>query len=398
MLRRVLIAAVLSATALSPACGGGKKDTTEPSDKVKKPKSDPAGALAAARAAAKAGDVNTAHAKYSEAEKAKPDLAIVGEHVEFLLANALPDKAVEVAKNFYEANPADAKGALLYTNALIGAGDFATAIDVAGGLVGLDEKSAAGYEARGRALVLATKVDEGIEDLRKAVELEPKNATYLTSLGSGLEQAKKPDEAALQLRAAIEIEPDNARALRLLGVVRRAQFETQESVAWLMKATKADPNDAEGWFQLAVSQNDLADNLEAESSAQKATALAPSVSRYWYVYGEMLRINKKGEEAIEAYRKALSSKPPHPKAAGKLAKVLYENGQPEKAEVFLTEMLQTDRNNADLYFNLGFAYSAQKKYRLGVEAFEKYLELASKDDGLRKPAEAELKLLKKKIK
>jgi len=405
VLRRVLVATALAArtpatglvaASLVFACGGGAKDTKKP--KTKKPKGDPAGALAAARAAAQAGDLDTADAKYTEASKAKPDVAITEEHVKFLLDHALPDKAVLVAKTFYELNPADAKGNLIYANALIGAGDFATAIEVSDNLVSLDEKSAAGYEARGRAKILASLLDEGVEDLRKAVELEPKNANYLTSLGSGLDQAKKPDEAALQLRAAIELEPENARALRLLGAVRRAQFETQESVSWLIKATKADPNDAEAWFQLAVSQNDLGDNLEAETSAQKATALNAGVSRYWYVYGEMLRINKKSDDAVGAYRKALESKPPHPKAAGKLAKVLYESGKPAEAEVFLTGLLQNDRNNADLYFNLGFAYAAQKKYKLAVDALEKYMELASKDDGLRKTAEAEIKVLKKKLK
>jgi len=405
VLRRVLVAAVLAARAPAiglvaasfvVACGGGSKGAKKP--KVKKPKGDPRGALEAARAAAKAGDVNTADAKYTEASQAKADLAITEEHVNFLLANALPDRAVVVAKTFYEANPAEAKGGLIYANALIGAGDFATAIEVTDNVLALDEKSAAGYEARGRAKILASLVDEGVDDLRKSVELEPKNANYLTSLGSGLEQAKKPDEAALQLRAAIELDPNNARALRLLGVVRRVQFETQESVSWLLKATKADPNDPEAWYQLAVSQNDMGDNGEAETSAQKATALAPGVSRYWYVYGEMLRINKKSDDAAAAYRKALDGKPPHPKAAGKLAKVLYEGGKPAEAEVFLTELLQTDRNNADLYYNLGFAYAAQKKYKLAVDALEKYLELASKDDGLRKTAENEIKALKKKLK
>jgi cytochrome c-type biogenesis protein CcmH/NrfG len=241
------------------------------------------------------------------------------------------------------------------------------------------------------------KVEEGLEDLRKAVELDPKNAVYLTSLGSGLEQARLPDEAALKLRAAIEVDPENARALRLLGQVRRAQYEVQEAVSWLIKATKADPNDAEAWFQLAVAQNDLGDNVEAESSAQKASALDPTISRYWYVYGEMLRINKKSDLAIDAYRKAMEQRPPHPKAGGKLAKVLAESGKYGDAEVFLTNAVQNDRNNPDLYFNLGYVYAQQKKYKLAVEAYERYLELAPKEDGLRKAAADEIKALKKKI-
>ena len=79
--------------------------------------------------------------------------------------------------------------------------------------------------------------------------------------------------------------------------------------------------------------------------------------------------------------------------AGIVSALGREIQQPEH----LTELIQTDRGNADLWYNLGWAYSAQKKYKLGVEAFEKYLELASKDDGLRKSAEAELKALKKKV-
>jgi tetratricopeptide (TPR) repeat protein len=393
-LRRLLVAVSLAATAAG-GCGGGKKEPKKPVVD-KKPKVDPTAALEAARAAAKSGDVETAHAKYVEAGKSK-DVKVLDEHVKFLLANALPDKAVEVARTFYDSNPADAQGGLIYANALIGAGDFATAIDVAGGLVDLDDKSAAGYEVRGRAKVMGGKIDEGVEDLRKAIEIEPRNVDYLASLGSGLEQAKKPDEAALHLRAALAIDEHNTRAMRLLGLVLRVQFEHQESSKWLLLAVKESPNDPESWFQLAITQNELNDNLEAEVSAQKATALGPTVARYWYVYGELLRFNKKPEDAIGAYRKALDNKPPHPKAAGKLAKVLYETGKAGEAEVFLTELLQTDRNNADLWYNLGWAYSTQKKYKLGVEAFEKYLELASKDDGLRKNAEAELKALKKKV-
>ena len=58
----------------------------------------------------------------TEASKTRPDIAITEEHVNFLLANSLPDRAVVVSKTFYEANPAEAKGGLIYANALIGAG------------------------------------------------------------------------------------------------------------------------------------------------------------------------------------------------------------------------------------------------------------------------------------
>jgi Tfp pilus assembly protein PilF len=178
--------------------------------------------------------------------------------------------------------------------------------------------------------------------------------------------------------------------------VRRAQFESQESVSWLLKATKADPNDAEAWFQLAVSQNQLGDDAEAEASAERATKLVADSSRYWYVYGEMLRINKKPEDATAAYHKALEFKPPHPKAAAKIAITLYESKQYGEAEVFITDSLKTDPQNPYLYYNLGWVYEAQKKCRLAKESFQRYLDLAPKGDGDIDKAKAELKALKRK--
>ncbi len=376
------------------ACGDKAKPPKQPT-KVAPPVST-AQVLAEARAAAKAGDTETAHAKYKEAEKLDLQLAVVDEHVKFLLAHSLPEPAVEIARGYYDAKPADTKGFLVYANALIGAGDYATALEVAGELIGLDEQNAAGYEARGRALVYSGKVTEGIEDLTKATELEPKNASYALSVGSALYTAGRTDEAGIQVLQANKIE-ETARGLRLLGQIRRAQLEIQDAVAFLIRSTKIDDKDAETWFQLALAQDDLGDDLEAENSAKTATTLDRTNARYWYAYGELLRLNKKIDDSLAAYRKAAELKPPYPKAAGKIVKVLGETGRNNEAEIYLTQLLQTDRTNADLYFNLGKVYAAQKKYKLAIEAYERYLEVAPKEDGMRKVAGEDLKFLRKKV-
>jgi len=386
----------LAAAALTVTACGGKS-----TKKVKKPTSKAdtlsvAVMLQAARTAAAAGDVATADAKYREAEKAELTLDTVKEHVALLVKHDRAADAVGIAKGYYEAKPSDSNGSLVYANALISAGEFATAIEIAGEVVDLQGTNPAGFDARGRALVGAGRADEGLEDLRKAVELAPQEFEYQLAYGIGLEKAAKVDEAALTLRSALKLKPDEPRALMHLGIVRRAQFEVKEGVGYLMQAVRIDPNLAEAWFNLAIAQNDMGDNVEAENSASKATALAPHVGTYAYVYGEMLRINKKVDEAKAAYQKALDATPPHPKAAVKLALVLYDAGQYAEAEVFLTDMLGKDPGNASLYYNLGWVYSAQKKYKLGVDAFEKYLSLAPKDDSDRGKANAEIKSLKKK--
>ena len=394
----VPMAAVIAAPLTLAACGGGtttkKKTGPDKPVKPKGPKLDEV--LAEARSAASAGDVDKAHAKYKQAEGIKADIAIYEEHTRFLMAKRQPDAAVEIARGYYEAKPADARGQLNYGEALLAAGKLAESAEVATSLISLDESSAAGYELRGRAQVLNGRTEVGIDDLRKAVELAPDNVDYLTSLGMGLQIGKQIDEAALKLRAAVERDPSNPRALRLLGQLAREQFEVQESVKWLLEATKADPNDAEAWFQLTLSQFELGDLGEAEASAERATRLAPDNTKYWYVYGETLRNNKKPTEATQAYYKSLAIKPSHPKAAAKIAVTLYESRQYQEAEVFITEALKTDPQNAYLFYNLGWVYSAEKKYKLAIDAFEKFLQLAPKGDGDIAKAKAEIKSLKRK--
>jgi len=404
--QRILFATSLAARTVVPLAAGSlllaacpgktKPDVEEPGGEDKPATSDVGAVLEAARAAAKAGNVDEAHAKYLEAGKIKVDVEIVDEHVKYLLAHQMPDQAVVVAKAYYEAKPADSKGSLVYADALIGAGDFTQAAEIAGEVVELQAQNPAGWETRGRAFVLGGKAEEGLEDLRKASELPPKSAVNVTSLGWGLFTAGRIDEAALVLRSAVELDNKNARALRLLGIVRRAQDDDKEAVSWLIKAVKIDPDDAEAWFNLALAQNQMDDNVDAEASAQKATSLAPSNTTYWYAYGEMLRINKKAEEASTAYRRAMDGKPSHQKAAAKFAFVLYEAGKYPEAEVFLTERIRDDQKNPYLFYNLGWVYSQQKKYRLGIDAFEMYLTLAPKDDNDRNKANAEIKALKKK--
>lgn len=404
-IRRLLLTAALAARPVLPvaatvvvatACGGKSTATAKkPTPKPDTPAVD--GLLNAARAAAKAGDIDGADAKYREAEKADLALATVKEHAELLAKHGRASDAVALTRGYYEAKPSDSNGSLVYANALIAAADWTTAVEIATEVVDLEGQNPAGYETRGRALIGAGKVDEGVEDLRKARDLADKDVRYVLSYGIGLEKAGKIDEAGVQLRSAIELDPENAEALMHLGVVRRGQDEAKEAVSWLIRATKADPDYAEAWYNLAFAYNDMSDNGEAEAAAQKAATLGVDNSQYWYVYGEMLRINKKAEDAKNAYGKAVESKPPHPKAASKYALMLYEAGNYPEAEVFLTDSITKDPRNASLYYNLGWVYSAQKKYRLGVEAFEKYLELAPKDDNDRAKATAEIKSLKKKF-
>lgn len=380
--------------AVLAGCGGkGQVEVEEPDDEPAKPTAE--ALLAEARAAAQAGDIDGADAKYQQAYAGQPAFEILDERVRMLIEHGRVTPAVDASKAYYEAQPTDARASHLYAQALIAAGDFATALQVTEELLALDENDAAAHEKRGRALILSGQLDAGLEELRKAVAIEPKNAAFLVEFGSALHRAGRINEAALQLRAAITLDPENGRGLMLLGLALRDDSELEEAEVFLRQATKK-MDDARPWFELGIVQNLRGDDLGAEESLAKAVGLEPGNSLYQYAYGEMLRINKNYEGAVEAYRKATELQPPHPKASSKLGLALAEAGRPGEAEVHLTEAIRADASNPYNYFNLGIVYGQQKKWKLGIEMLEKFLEVSDKADGDRGKASDCIKSYKRK--
>src|SRR5262245_58932120 len=268
LLRRLAIALTLSAVA-APAPGCGAKQAPK---SHKRPAAGPSvdQLLAEARKAVAAREDDTADARFRAAYKAKPDVAILEEHIRFLLAANRTPAAVELAKGYAAEKPTDARASHLYATTLVSAGDNAAAAEVAGQALARDDNDPDAHEDKGRALVLAGQEAEGLEELRRAVQLAPENVEFLIELGNALHRAGKVDEAALQLRAAIKLSPEHARAHLVLGRILRDQGELEESQVFLTQASKLDPRDARPWFELGVLQNKTGDNLGAEASLAKA--------------------------------------------------------------------------------------------------------------------------------
>ena len=60
--------------------------------------------------------------------------------------------------------------------------------------------------------------------------------------------------------------------------------------------------------------------------------------------------------------------------------MLVERKQFDEAETFLIQGIRKDNKNAVNYLHLGAVYAAKKKYRLAIENFEKFLDLAPRND------------------
>jgi tetratricopeptide (TPR) repeat protein len=349
-----------------------------------------------ARDHAKNGDLDAADKAYADAYAATPDMEIFEERVTFLVHNGRTNRAQEIAKAYVDSHLTDAKGYQLLAEALIAAGRGADALEVTDQLLQIKPNDPVGFEKRGTALILQERNEEGLEMLRKAKDADPKNPAFHVALGKALDQLKNPNEAALEFQAALNFAPDNADIFVSLGRARREQGEFGDAKTYLDKAIELDRNSGRAYFEMGLLYDKENKESDAEQALAQAVQKSPNESIFWYVYGEVLRGEQRFDDALKVYKQAVSLENPYPKAVQKYVPLLIERKQYDEAEDLLTKAIHKDPRGFANYFNLGTLYAAQKKYKLAVENFQKYLDLAPKSDGDRAKAQKEIGELKRR--
>ena len=93
--------------------------------------------------------------------------------------------------------------------------------------------------------------------------------------------------------------------------------DVEKSIAALEQKLAQNPDDAEGWRMLGWSRFNMGAYAKAAEAYRKATKIAPNNGDYWSSLGESLVQDASGpfgQEAVAAFRKALTIDPKDPRA------------------------------------------------------------------------------------
>jgi tetratricopeptide (TPR) repeat protein len=103
--------------------------------------------------------------------------------------------------------------------------------------------------------------------------------------------------------------------------------------------------------------------------------LQPESAKLYGNLGDVLVLQDKPLEAIDAYQQALTIDEYLPWIQNNLGVLLLDQGEPKLAETHLLSALDLSPENIDIYRNLGNTYYAQENWEAALEVYQEALEM-----------------------
>lgn len=179
-------------------------------------------------------------------------------------------------------------------------------------------------------------LDGGLKALQRAAELSPGNSPLLSLVGEQCFRRGRTKMAREYLGRAFEIAPDDNHLLLLFGLVCGDQGETEK----------------------------------ARELIETATRRGGSSFAAHYGLGRLFAAEKKWQEALREFKRALTAKP-SPEAHYALGCLYYELRKDELAAEHLEKAIEMDEKYAEAFYLLGLVYERVGKDENAQHAFRK---------------------------
>jgi tetratricopeptide (TPR) repeat protein len=142
-------------------------------------------------------------------------------------------------------------------------------------------------------------------------KIETLGVTHVARLKRGNEAAAQRawDEAIVHYQAAVALRPELSEAGRLLGLALVKKGRRDEGLIELRRVTKLDGGREAAWVAIARTQLAAGARAEALAAVQEALAVETPSGAAHVLEGDIYRAERKSDEALAAYDRALALVP-----------------------------------------------------------------------------------------
>ena len=166
-------------------------------------------------------------------------------------------------------------------------------------------------------------------------------------------------------------EPSQDQLQRLINHCTQGNY--QDALIHALQLLNQFPKSINLYNIVGAANKNLGKLDEAIEAYREALSIKPDYADAYYNMGNAFKVQGKLDEAIEAFSKALSIKADYAQASNNMGLVFQEQGKLNEAIEAYTKASSIKPDYAGAYYNMGKAFKDQGKLDEAIEAFSKAL-------------------------
>lgn len=189
-------------------------------------------------------------------------------------------------------------------------------------------------------------------------------------------EEKNFDAALADVNLGLQAQPNDQMLLRAAGDLNFEKGNYREALNSYQKAVLGAPNDGALYYSIARVQLALGDTAAQEAAASMAVSKpSPFLGDSYYLLADALQKLRKYEQAIDAYNKALPSKPDAVQIYRALGDIYRAQNQFGDAIEITRRALRIWPQDGNLYTDISWYYSLDGKHKEAVDSAQAAVKL-----------------------
>jgi len=191
----------------------------------------------------------------------------------------------------------------------------------------VNSSSPVAYYNMGMECVSQNRLDEAIEQFKRAIIMRPDYAKAHNNLGVALAGRGDVMEGIEHLQEAVSIKPDYAVAHYNLGIALLSQNDTEGALEHLSEAVRIFPDHLEAQLSLGKLLARIGMSEKAASHFEQVVRIDPKHAEGHLCLGMVLARLRMIDKAVGELKKAIQLRPDYAEAHNNLAVMLYLQGK-----------------------------------------------------------------------
>jgi tetratricopeptide (TPR) repeat protein len=223
--------------------------------------------------------------------------------------------------------------------------------------------------------IAAPALADDIDELGRAADEKPDDARAADAFASAALKQKRYDDAIRRLKVAVARIPDYSEGYYKLAYAYRQKKEWADAADYYRRYLAVNPSRTDTYFGLGAALEGLGDKKGAISAYEKYVALEKSPGKQRFIdeaKAELVKLDPARAPAPVAAEPAVATAAVAGSDAASLrsqADALRAQSRWADAAAAYQRAIAVDKNNLDLYNDLGNCYFALKQYGDAAKAF-----------------------------